>query len=62
VSVRREPGALGRLADSMVSTLVEALREGRPVYLERLYEDLGTRFRVRSVPGSDLYRLSLREP
>lgn len=52
-------GGSGKLADSMLDDLEQMVRDGRPVFVERVYEPLRERFRVLPVPLGKLYRLSL---
>jgi hypothetical protein len=54
-------GSGGVVTATLIKALTEALHEGRPVYADRIYKNLERHFRVRPVPGSDLYRLTLRE-
>jgi hypothetical protein len=52
-------GGEGRVADTLIQTLEEALQEGRPVFAERVYKNLREHFRVSPVAGGQWYRLSL---
>ncbi len=51
----------GMVADSMIETLEEALREGRPVFSHMAYRNLREHFRVMPALGGRWYQLSLRE-
>jgi hypothetical protein len=52
-------GGEGMLADTLVQVLEEALREGRPVYADRVYRDMREHFRATPILGGQWYRLSL---
>jgi hypothetical protein len=52
-------GGEGMVADTLIQTLKDALREDRPVYAERVYENLRGHFRVLPALGGEWYRLSL---
>ncbi|MBN1937050.1 MAG: hypothetical protein JW934_20495, partial [Anaerolineae bacterium] len=52
-------GGDGRLADSLLDDLEQMVRDGRPVFVEQVYEPLRDRFRVFPMPLGKLYRLSL---
>ena len=49
----------GMVADTLIQELKDALREGRPVYAERVYANLRNHFRVQPALGGEWYRLSL---
>lgn len=49
----------GMVADTLIQELKDALREGRPVYAERVYGNLRDHFRVQPALGGEWYRLSL---
>ncbi len=49
----------GLVADSLIRELKDALREGRPVYAERVYRNLRDHFRVQPALGGKWYSLSL---
>lgn len=49
----------GMVADTLIQELKDALREGRPVYAERVYGNLRHHFRVQPALGGEWYRLSL---
>jgi hypothetical protein len=52
-------GADNLVADSLIQTLEDALHEGRPVFTNRVYENLRQHFRVQPALGGRWYRLSL---
>jgi hypothetical protein len=52
-------GARGRIADSLIQTLQEALRAGQTVVADRDYPNLSAHFHVQLIPGSGWYSLSL---
>jgi 4-amino-4-deoxy-L-arabinose transferase-like glycosyltransferase len=54
-------GGEGRLADTLVQELTDALLDRRPIYADRVFTNLRSRFRAQPVQGTDLYRLSLPE-
>jgi len=49
----------GMVADTLIQELQDALREGRPVYADRVYANLRGHFRVQPALGGEWYRLSL---
>ena len=54
-------GGKGMVADTMIQVLEEALEEGRPVFADRVYENLRNHFRVLPALGGQWYRLSLSQ-
>lgn len=52
-------GGEGMVADTLIQTLKDTLREDRPVYADRVYENLRDHFRVLPALGGEWYRLSL---
>jgi hypothetical protein len=52
-------GGRGMVADSLIQMLEEALREGHPVFADRVYGNLRSHFRVSPALGGQWYRLSL---
>jgi hypothetical protein len=49
----------GMVADTLIQELKDALREGRPVFADRVYGNLRDHFRVQPALGGEWYRLSL---
>ncbi|UCC64977.1 MAG: DUF2723 domain-containing protein [Anaerolineae bacterium] len=49
----------GTVADTLIQTLKDGLRDGRPVFADRVYGNLWDHFRVLPALGGEWYRLSL---
>jgi hypothetical protein len=52
-------GSEGRLADSMLLEIEDALNAGRDVLTYQVYDQLRGRFRVMPAPGGQMYRITL---
>ncbi len=51
-------GGEGQLADTLIQELNEALADGRPVYADKVYENMRDHFRVMPSLGGDWYKLT----
>ncbi|MGC9520288.1 MAG: glycosyltransferase family 117 protein [Anaerolineae bacterium] len=53
-------GSEGLLAESLLTTVEEALAAGQPVYSDHAHDQLRQRFRVWPAPGGGMYQIRLR--
>lgn len=54
-------GSNNLIAASLLEEMTDAVRAGRPVFVDQIYPGLRERFRVMPAAGGDFYRLTLRQ-
>ena len=52
-------GSDGKIADTLLQEITDALHTGRPVFVDEVYDGLREHSRVMPAPGGKLYRITL---